>query len=113
MPASPRRSDEAVRRGNLVRRELAEELRRARIQAGLSQRAVAEAIGCHKATVSRLERGLTDDLSLGQLVRHAAMVGMILRANLFPAGAPIRDAGQLKILNRLQPHVRPPVHLAN
>lgn len=108
MPASLRRMDEAVRRGHRIRRELADELRRSRIQGGLSQRAVAEALGCHRASVGRLERGAARDLSFNHLVRHAAVVGMVLRADLFPAGAPIRDAGQLGVINRLQPHVRPP-----
>lgn len=100
--------DEAARDGARIRRELVEELRRARVRAGLSQRAVANAIGRHKTTVSRLERGLVADISLTQVVRHAAVVGLVVRANLFPAGAPFRDAGQLRILSRLQPHVRPP-----
>ncbi len=108
MPAAVRRMDEANRRATRVRRDLVEELRRARIQAGVSQRAVAAELGCDKATISRLERAVPPDVGLAHLVRHAAAVGMVLRVDLFPAGAPIRDAGQLKVLNRLQPHVRPP-----
>jgi len=57
--------------------------------------------------VSRLERG-TGEVTFSRLVQHAAVVGLVLRADLFPAGSPIRDAGQLKVINRLQPHVRPP-----
>ena len=108
MPATLRRMDEANRRAERVRRDLAEELRRSRIQCGLSQEAVAQALGCDKATISRLERGLGPDIGVGHLVRHASVVGLVLRLDLFPAGALIRDAGQLKVLNRLQPHVRPP-----
>ena len=107
MPASVRRIDEAVRSGSRIRRDLAEELRRARIIAGLSQRSVAHALDCDRATVSRLERG-TGEVTFSRLVQHAAVVGLVLRADLFPAGSPIRDAGQLKVINRLQPHVRPP-----
>ena len=108
MPATLRRMDEANRRAERVRRELVEELRRSRVQFGLSQEAVAQALGSDKATISRLERGLVRDIGVGHLVRHATVVGLVLRADLFPAGAPLRDAGQLKVLNRLQPHVRAP-----
>lgn len=108
MPATLRRMDEANRRAARIRRDLVEELRRARVQCGVSQRAVAAQLGCDKATISRIERSLAQDVGIGHLVRHAAAVGLVLRTDLFPAGAPIRDAGQLKVLNRLQPHVRGP-----
>jgi len=107
MPASPRRIDEAVRQGSHIRRRLADELRRARILSGLSQLSVARALSCDRATVSRVERGEAE-IGLKRLVRHAAVVGLVLRADLFPAGSPIRDAGQLRVINRLQSHVRPP-----
>ena len=42
-------------------------------------------------------------------MRHGAVVGLVLRATFFPLGTPIRDAGQLKVLNRLQPHIGPPL----
>lgn len=108
MPAVTRILDEATRLGTRLRRELGEELRRARHAAGLSQRHVARALGVSAATISRVERWLVKDLTVQHLARHAAVVGLALRANMFPVGSPIRDAGQLRLLNRLEPHVRPP-----
>jgi transcriptional regulator with XRE-family HTH domain len=86
---------------------MGEELRLARITAGLSQRSVAMAIGRSAATISRVERGLVAGLAFDFLMRHAAVVGLVLRANLFPVGSPIRDAAQLRILKRLERHVGP------
>lgn len=91
-----------------MRRALGEELRGARLIAGVSQRRVAEVLGCSSATISRVERGLVRNLTIRHVIRHAAVVGLVLRADLFPAGAPIRDAGQLKVLNRLEPHIAAP-----
>ena len=108
MPAVMRILDEAMRREAKLRRQLGEELRQARFVAGLSQRDVAAALGCSGATVSRVERGHVRRLSLRHLMRQAAVVGMVLRADVLPAGASIRDAGQLKVINRLEPHVGAP-----
>jgi transcriptional regulator with XRE-family HTH domain len=108
MPAVTRLLDEATRGGTRLRRQLGEELRRARHHTGLSQSQVARALGASAATISRVERGLVKDLTIHHLARHAAVVGLALRANLFPVGSPIRDAGQLRLLNRLEPHIRPP-----
>lgn len=87
---------------------MGDELRSARIMAGLSQRAVGAAVGCSGATISRVERGLVPDLTVRFAMRHAAVVGLVFRVDLYPAGQPIRDAGQLRVLGRLEPHVRPP-----
>jgi len=107
MPAVLRLLDEARRRSDQLRRQLGDELRQARVRAGLSQSLVGRAVGCSASTISRVERGLTRGASIEQLMRHASVVGLVLRANMLPIGAPIRDAGQLKVLNRLQSHVGP------
>ncbi len=108
MAAVTRILGEALRLSDRLRRELGDELRRARINAGLSQAVVARALGVSAATISRVERGLVRKLTVQHIARHAAVVGLVLRANLLPAGSPIRDAGQLRVLNRLEQHVRPP-----
>lgn len=108
MPAVLRALDEAKRRADQLRRQLGDELRQARIRSGLSQRAVAKALGISAATISRVERALVLNLTITHLARHASAVGMVVRADVLPAGAPIRDAGQLKVVNRLEPHVGAP-----
>jgi transcriptional regulator with XRE-family HTH domain len=79
-----------------------DELRRARLNAGLSQRVVARALACSAATVSRVERGLVRGLTLERLLRHAAVVGLVGRVGLYPAGTPVRDAAQLRLLDDLK-----------
>jgi hypothetical protein len=69
---------------------------------------VGRALRCSAATVSRVERGLVRHLAFEYVQRHAAVVGLVLRVNLFPAGSPIHDAAQLRLLNRLAPHVHSP-----
>lgn len=108
MPAVVRILDQAMRNTDRLRREAGDELHRARVAAGLSQRVVAHALGCSASTISRIERGLVRSLSAEQLVRQGAVVGLVFRGTFYPLGTPIRDAGQMKILNRLQPHVGPP-----
>ncbi|MGH2384392.1 MAG: helix-turn-helix domain-containing protein [Candidatus Limnocylindria bacterium] len=108
MPAVIRMLDEARRRSDQLRRRLGDELRQARLQAGLSQAAVARALGCSASTISRIERGLVRTVAIEHLMRHAAVVGLVVRADMLPVGAPMRDAGQLRVVNRLEPHVRAP-----
>jgi transcriptional regulator with XRE-family HTH domain len=108
MPAVVRTLEAATRRSDRIRREIGDELRQARLRAGLSQGAVARALGYSAATISRVERGLVRGLTVVHLARHAAVVGLSLRADVLPTGVPLRDAGQLKVMNRLEPHVRHP-----
>lgn len=108
MPAALRRMDDANRLGERIRRELGGELHRARLIAGISQHAVGRALGCSAATISRVERGMVRRLTIAHLVRHAAAVGLVLRINMLPLGSAIRDAGQLRVLNRLAPHIGAP-----
>jgi transcriptional regulator with XRE-family HTH domain len=78
------------------------DLRAARIAAGLSQRAVAKAAQLSGAQVSRLERGKILRPTVDQLTRMAAVLGLTLSLKLYPAGTPVRDAGQLALLGRFE-----------
>lgn len=108
MPATVRALDRALHASIQLRLRIGQELRDARLGAGASQRQVAEALKCSGATVSRVERGLRRNLSVDFLTRHAAVLGLVARINLYPTGSAIRDAGQLRVLNRLEPHVGTP-----
>jgi Helix-turn-helix. len=108
MPATVHILNQALRLATQTRLRIGEELRQARLIAGLSQKRVAAALGCSAATISRVERGLVRNLSVEYLSRHAAVVGLVVRVNLFPTGSPLRDAGQLRLLNRFAKHVAAP-----
>lgn len=81
---------------------LASEIRAARLQAGLSQLSVADEIGLSRSQFSRIERGLTPDLTIDRAVRVFAVLGQALHVQTYPAGDPIRDAAQLALLERLR-----------
>lgn len=87
--------------------ELGRELREARVAAGLSQAAVARAAGISHASLSRIERGVAPSLPLTRLDVLAAVLGNRLSVRLYPAGLPLRDAGQLRLLERLRTNLSP------
>jgi transcriptional regulator with XRE-family HTH domain len=62
------------RAGVLARRmraEVGEEIRRARVAAGLSQTAAGAAVGMSRSKVGRIERGVQDSVALEDLIRLA------------------------------------------
>ena len=80
------------------RRRAGEELREARIRAGLTLAQVAGAVGVSTATVLRTERNLGPGPRSQQLARHAESVGLRARLLLYPADDPLHDAPQLRLL---------------
>jgi transcriptional regulator with XRE-family HTH domain len=88
---------------------LGDELRRAREEHGLSQAAVGRAAGISSSQVSRVERGLAKCLSIRQIARLLALVGLELSVRTYPAGQPIRDAAHRALLQRLRARVSPAI----
>jgi len=80
---------------------------KARLAAGLSQSHVGRTVGISHAGVSRIERALAPSVPLGRLDAMAAVVGLQLSVRLYPAGRPVRDAGQLALLERLRLRLAP------
>lgn len=79
-----------------------DELRRARVNAGLSQVSVARALNRSASTVSRVESGRARQLTMETLLRQAAVVGLVARVALYPAGRAVRDARQLGLEQRFR-----------
>lgn len=52
--------------------------------------------------VGRLERGEVLDPSIGQLTRLATVVGLDLTLKAYPSSDAVRDAGQVRLLERLR-----------
>lgn len=86
---------------------LASEIRAARLQAGLSQLSVAAGIGISRSQYSRIERGLTPELTIDMAARVFAVLGQALNVQTFPAGDALRDVAQLALLERLRAHLHP------
>jgi transcriptional regulator with XRE-family HTH domain len=82
-----------------------EELREARLRAGLRLEDVAVAIGVSAATVLRTERAAGTGARPQLLAAHAAVVGMRARVLLFPDGEPLHDAPQVKLLRSFRSEI--------
>lgn len=79
----------------------AEDLRAMRIRAGVSQAAVAAAVGTSRSVISRLEQG-NPAISLRTRFRVAALLGADLRLSAFEgSGALLRDAAQAPMLEKI------------
>jgi transcriptional regulator with XRE-family HTH domain len=88
---------------------LSSELREARLSAGLRQADVATALRLSSSQYSRIERGLSPDLSIDTAVRVCAVLGLRLTVRAYPAGDAIRDRGQATLLARLRARIHPSV----
>jgi len=93
-----------------ARRQLADignELRDARLAAGLSQRHVARVAGLDQSRVSRTERSVRPSARLEELAAHGAAVGLRLSLKAYPVGSPARDVGQLRLMERFRSRLGP------
>lgn len=105
------RGERAVDRGTTRGREhLAQagrEARNARLDRGLSLAEAGRAIGRSAAWISRAERGLSSTVTIIELARLCAVVGLDLSLRTYPGGAPIRDAAQLALLANFRARLHP------
>jgi transcriptional regulator with XRE-family HTH domain len=97
--------DRAADRAEEHLRAIGRELRAARIDRGLSTRAVADAMGCSHSKVVRIDRAESPDVTLLSLNQYGAAVGIDVSVRAFAGGAPIRDAGHAKLLLRFRDHL--------
>lgn len=82
--------------------EIGREIRIARITGGRTQREVARRVGTSVARISRIERGLVATITLRQLARIAATVGLKLYVRAFPASRRLLDQPQQDLLAGLR-----------
>jgi len=105
MPVRVRLIEEARRRASRVRVDLGREIRAARLAAGLRMRDVGHAIGRSASWVSRAERGLLVRVSYVELSVLAAAVGLKMWTTTFPSERLLRDAPQLRLLQRFRARI--------
>ena len=99
MPAVIRVLDRANERArDLIIRE-GREVREARVDRDLSLRALSAAVGMSPSKISRIERGLVRSVSVEDLCRLNACVGLELAVRSFPGGQPLRDTPQAALLS--------------
>lgn len=109
MPTVVRRVDDGTRRAERLARNLSEEFRHKRIAAGLTQEDVARSALMSRASYQRFERGTKTDLSLVDLSRLAAVLGLDLSVRAYPGASPIRDIASLTRLQRVVSMVSSPL----
>ena len=90
------------RRARVLTMRALGELRTARELAGLSQSAVAKAVGMTQASYWRLEAGQVRELTVERVSEVASVLGFEISLGLHPIGDPIRDKGQLAVARRFQ-----------
>lgn len=105
MGSRERRRDAGRRNGLALKQRLLGGTRELRIRAGLSQLSVSSELGISPAAYGRLERGEISDIGLVHAAEVAAVLGARLSVQLFPVGLPIRDAGQVALLDRFMRQV--------
>ena len=107
MPTRDRPIDRAARTVHADLLRIGSELRIARVAAGLSQCRIGERVGLSASQISRVERGLAPRSSLTHLVQIGAVVGLDVRIRAYPAGDAVRDAGHLRVIERLRQRLHP------
>jgi transcriptional regulator with XRE-family HTH domain len=110
MPSGGRFLDQALRRATRIRLTAGEDIRRARLGAGLSQTSVANAARVSQSLVSKVESGTLRSVSLETLVVIADAVGLDIACRAYPGRKPTRDAAHARTLQELLKHVTPPMH---
>jgi transcriptional regulator with XRE-family HTH domain len=103
VPAAARRAIERAIR------DLVDDLRRRRIALGLSLDVVARAAGISPALLSRLERHHLQRPRPDHLAAVAAALGLDLRLTAYPAGEPIGDRVQLRLMPAFRARIHPAV----
>src|SRR3954454_16871163 len=107
MPARERAVDRGTRSAARLVRDAGEEIRRARIAAGLSQGTIARAMSVSHSTISRLERGAVRNVSVVSLSRAAAVVGLELTVRTYPVASPLRDHAHAVVGHRFRALLHP------
>ena len=102
MATRERPVDRGTRRGRQILGQIVNDLREARIGAGISQEAVGRALDRSDAWVSWTESGDNSSLSLLDASRLLACVGLDLSVRGYPAGRGLRDEAQLALIERLR-----------
>ena len=102
MAGHEKREDRASLRAREHLNQLGNEVRHARLASDLSQTAAGAAIARSGAWWSRMERGELPQLSVADVGRAFAVVGMDLHIRGYPAGPPLRDKAHVELLERFR-----------
>jgi transcriptional regulator with XRE-family HTH domain len=89
------------------RLRIGHELRVARHIVGQSLDQVAASSGMSPSQVGRIERGTLAAVSIEQVARIGAVVGLDVRVRAYPGPDPLLESGQIAVLGRLRDRLHP------
>jgi transcriptional regulator with XRE-family HTH domain len=107
MATRERPIDRGRRIATADRLRVGNELRVARQVLGRSIESVAGTVGISGAQVGRIERGTHGAVTVDQLARIGAAVGLDVRVRAYPGPDPTLEAGQIALLSRLRDRLAP------
>lgn len=95
----------AHHRTERLSREIGSVVLHGRKAAGVSQSVLSQAVGISRSYLSRIERGRVRNMNLALACRLCGALGLDLVVKAYPAGAPIRDAAHVALLQRFDQQV--------
>lgn len=102
MAGRGRRLDRALERARDLNHEVSRDIRLARTTSGVSQDDAGASVGMSGSQFGRIERAELRAVTLEQLCRASAAVGLRLYARAYPDGDPVRDAAHVRLLERFR-----------
>lgn len=100
VPSAVRAIDRGTRLAGRQLRELGDEFRERRLQLNRSQAVVAAACDISRVHYGHIENGRVPGLSVLEVNRIAAVLGLVPSVRLYPDGPPVRDVGHTNRLER-------------
>jgi len=107
MVTRDRRADQGRRDARRRLVSVGDELREARLSAGMSQQSVGRLVGLSHTAISRIELAANPSVPYQTLAAVGAVLGLDVSIRAFPNGEPIRDAAQVGLLARLRARIAP------
>lgn len=109
MPSAARAQEVASWRTRRQLADVAEEFRERRLALNLSQETLASAARVSRKHYGQIERGRVATLTVAEMNRIAAVLGLTSSVRLFPGGTPIRDRAHATKLAEIGAWVAPPL----
>jgi transcriptional regulator with XRE-family HTH domain len=109
MPAATRLLDQGSRLAARHAHDVGDEFRERRLSLGTTQADIAAVCRMSRARYGKIESGHFTNITLLELDRIAAVLGLAPSIRLYPAVVALRDAGQLIRLRRFLEHAKQPL----
>ena len=109
MPTWETATGRGARRAHYLLVRIGQDLRLARMAAGLSTRQVGTLVGISHTQVRRIENGAAPHVDIDILARAASVLGHELGIRVHPVSAPVRDKAHIALLARFAARLGPSI----